>query len=213
MTERHGEENIRSKGQQGWHRAERQVRQAKNDALGHELDTALAQYAAVEPRPGFEQRLLANLRAERERATVQVWWRWSAAGAVAAVVLILALFLSWRTRESQVSKKVGHNATEASREVPKGKLANPHLPSQPVAPVRTAVASRSRHSTAVVTRAPRVEQFPSPRPLSEQEEILARYVATYPEHATLVARARSEALRRDAMQELRDPAGEENSQP
>ena len=213
MTESQGEENIRSKGQQGWNRAERQVRQAKNDALEHELDAALAQYAAVEPRTGLEERLLANLRAECERATVQVWWRWSAAGAVAAAVLILTLFLSWRTRESQVSKAVGHNATEASREVPKGKLANPHLPSQPVASVRPAVANRSRRSTAVVTTAPRVEQFPSPRPLSEQEEILACYVATYPQHATLVARARSEALRRDAIEELRDPAGKENSQP
>jgi hypothetical protein len=213
MTERHSEENVRAKGQQGWNHAESQVRQAKNDGLDLELDAVLRQYAAVEPRAGLEERLLANLRAECERATVQVWWRWSAAGAVAAVVLMLALFLSWRSRESQVSKTVGPNATEASREVPNSKLANSHLPSQPVASVRPAVANRSRHSSAVVKSAPRVEQFPSPRPLSEQEEILAGYVATYPEHATLVARARSEALRRDAIEELRDPAGEENSQP
>jgi len=49
--------------------------------------------------------------------------------------------------------------------------------------------------------------------LSEQEEILARYVATYPEHATLVAAARARALRHDAIEEMRDPASEGTSQP
>jgi hypothetical protein len=206
MGENQSEENIRSRDQQGWHRAGRQVRQVRNDALEHELDAALSKYAEVEPRRGFEQRLLANLRVERERTPLEVWWRWPAAGAMTVVVLILALFMSWRTRESQVG-----NATEASREVPKGKLAN--LPSQPAASVGTAVRKRPRRSTAVVPTAPRLEQFPSPRPLSEQEEILARYVATYPEHAILVARARAEALRRDAVDQGRDPAGEGNRQP
>jgi hypothetical protein len=213
MGENQGEENIPSRSQQGWHRAGRQVRQVRNDALEHELDAALSKYAEVEPRPGFEQRLLANLRTERERSPLPVGWRWPASCATTGAVLILALFLSWRTRDVQVGKTVGHNATEASREVPKDRVADTHLPSQPAASVGTAVTKRPRRSTAVVTTAPRLEQFPSPRPLSEQEEILARYVATYPEHATLVARARAEALRRDAVEERRDPAGEGNAQP
>jgi len=210
MTESHGGESNLHKRQQGWRRVECHV---EPDALERQLDAALANYATVEPRPGLEGRVLANLHAERERAPVQVWWRWPAAAAVTVVVLILALFLSWKTRESEVGKTVGHNPTEDSREVPIGKVANPHLPSQPVASVRTAVANRPRHPVAVVTTAPRLPQFPSPRPLSEQEEILARYVATYPDHATLVAAARAEALRRDAAEQLRDPAGEGTSQP
>jgi len=213
MTESHGEENIRPQGQQGWHRAERQARPLRNDLLEHELDAALAKYSMVEPRSGLEARLLAKLRAERERAPIHDHWRWPVVGAVTAVGLMLALFLSSRTKQSQVGETVAHNATEATRELPKGKVANPHLLSQPVASVPTAVGKRPRYSTAIVPTAPRVEQFPSPRPLSEQEEILARYVRTYPEHATLVAAARAEALRRDAMEELRDPAGEGPSQP
>ena len=37
--------------------------------------------------------------------------------------------------------------------------------------------------------------------MSEQEKILASYVAQYPEHAALIAEARSEALRKDRREE------------
>ena len=62
--------------------------------------------------------------------------------------------------------------------------------------------------------APKLEQFPSPQPLSEQEKILARYVNTYPEHAALIAQARTEELRRDSAEEMGEAglAGNENSQ-
>ena len=49
---------------------------------------------------------------------------------------------------------------------------------------------------------PKLDQFPSPQPLSEQEKILESYVANYPEHAALIARARAEELRRDAAEEM-----------
>ena len=38
---------------------------AERDPLDRDLDAALAKYAAVEPRAGLEDRVLANLRAER----------------------------------------------------------------------------------------------------------------------------------------------------
>jgi hypothetical protein len=46
-----------------------------------------------------------------------------------------------------------------------------------------------------------------------QEKILADYVAHYPEHVALIARARAEALRRDAAEESNGSAtgSEENS--
>jgi hypothetical protein len=49
-----------------------------------------------------------------------------------------------------------------------------------------------------------LDQFPSPQPLSEQEKILANYVAKYPEHAALIAEARMEALRRDEEERAAD---------
>jgi hypothetical protein len=54
---------------------------------------------------------------------------------------------------------------------------------------------------AVSNAHPKLDQFPSPQPLSEQEKILASYVQEYPENAVLLARARTEALRKDQLEE------------
>jgi hypothetical protein len=52
-------------------------------------------------------------------------------------------------------------------------------------------------ATGVADAIPKLDQFPSPHPLSEQEELLQRYVAENPERAVLVARARMEVQERD----------------
>jgi hypothetical protein len=54
-----------------------------------------------------------------------------------------------------------------------------------------------------IAAAPRLDQFPSPQPLSEQEKILASYVEKYPERSVLLARARTEALRQDQLEEMK----------
>ncbi len=74
----------------------------KQDELDRMLDAALAKYAAVEPRTGLEDRILANLRAERTRVPDRAWWRWSVAGALAAVVVV-ALALAWRSGKPSAS--------------------------------------------------------------------------------------------------------------
>jgi hypothetical protein len=57
-----------------------------------------------------------------------------------------------------------------------------------------------------VGRTPKLAQFPSPRPLSEQEKILMSYVAQYPQTAALVAQDRAEALERDLEEEAAEAA-------
>jgi len=54
----------------------------------------------------------------------------------------------------------------------------------------------------VVAATPRLDRFPSPEPLSEQERLLRNYVAQYPEQAVRLARLRSEALRQDQLEEM-----------
>ena len=49
----------------------------------------------------------------------------------------------------------------------------------------------------------KLDRFPSPQPLSEQEKILASYVEKYPEEAVLLARARTEAVRQDQLEEMK----------
>jgi hypothetical protein len=60
---------------------------------------------------------------------------------------------------------------------------------------------------------PKLDQFPSPQPLSEQEKILANYVARFHDEALLVARARSESLQRDREEDMRQAeSGGDSSQ-
>jgi hypothetical protein len=53
---------------------------------------------------------------------------------------------------------------------------------------------------------PKLERFPSPRPLSEQEQMLASYVENHPQTAALVAEVRAKALKRDLDEEAAEGA-------
>jgi hypothetical protein len=67
--------------------------------------------------------------------------------------------------------------------------------------VRVLTASRPHFpETQVVASAPRLEQFPSPEPLSEQEEFLARYVEQFPHEAVLVARAQTQLMKQEMIE-------------
>ena len=175
-------------------------------ALGNdELDAALAKYAAVEPRAGLQERILAGLKAERERVTRAAWWRWPALAGLVALVVIVSLALLRKPRSAtpdnlvrrptQTLPSVRQYATAAASHAAKGAVLHTS------AAVRRRWRGVSADSVVSAGREPRLDQFPSPRPLSEQEQILARYVGNYPRHAALMARARTEALQRDRDEE------------
>jgi hypothetical protein len=60
-----------------------------------------------------------------------------------------------------------------------------------------------RQPKVVMAVNPKLGQFPSPQPLSQQERLLQKYVAEHPEQAVLLARARGEALRQDQLEEMK----------
>jgi hypothetical protein len=185
-----------------------------DQTLDRELDMALAKYAAVEPRAGLEERILAGLKAEREQGAARAWWSWpKAAALVAAAVVIVAALLMWRswnpardTVAQHPSNQVHPNQVQQGPWPQTGSSTGENVRREAAAPVRRK-RNHSSHIPVVVATEPRLEQFPSPRPLSDQEKILASYVARYPEHATLIAQARAEALRRDAAEELETGRG------
>jgi len=176
----------------------------ENDALRRGLDEALAKYAAVEPRAGLEDRVLANLRAERAKDPNRAWWPWSVAAALVALLVVVAA-LAWRPGKPPHPVIANHppstvlSTQEPGKQVVSNGGANRNRPQRP-----GTARTRPQQVSQLVTEAhPKLDQFPSPQPLSEQEKILANYVAEYPEHAVLLARARSEALRRDQLEEIR----------
>jgi hypothetical protein len=174
----------------------------ENDALDRELDVALAQFAAAEPRAGLEDRVLANLRIERGRAPEPSWWGWPALAALAAILLV-TVSLVWRSAKPkpditvQAPPKATHFETQVA-----GNRGGGSVPHHQAGSKKRLKPPAVTHTVPEVASATKLDQFPSPQPLSEQEKILARYVTKYPEHAALIAQARTEELRRDATEEM-----------
>ncbi|MGA9542726.1 MAG: hypothetical protein WBQ85_04105 [Candidatus Sulfotelmatobacter sp.] len=177
-----------------------------NGALERELDAALAKFTAGEPRAGLEDRILANLRAQQAQVTKQPWWRWPALAALTAAIVVTA-FLAWRPERpvqkiasspsatTQIGGHAGTQANDGASDATQLRDAGSRrrLKPRPVS-----------HSVRVTSPVPKLDQFPSPQPLSEQERILARYIANYPEQAALVAQARADLRRKDAAEEIDD---------
>lgn len=161
-----------------------------DDHLDRVLDAALAKYASVEARAGLEDRVLANLRVESLRPSRHPWLRWGLAGAVAVLAIIAVV--AWRSsrtphpvianyppvtiqRPSTQDAKLAPNATHEVGAIKHASMRKP-------------AARRMRASTAVATY-PKLDQFPSPQPLSVQEMTLAQYVRNFPKEAQLVAQS------------------------
>jgi hypothetical protein len=171
------------------------------------LESALIQFGKAEPRVGLENRLLANLRAERAQAYLRRRW-WRALGMVASLAAILvAVRVEERDRERKPESTA---ATSTTNRAEARELVQPRPIPQIVHPAREVVLRRPAHRPTrdlAVASTPKLAQFPSPQPLSEQERILASYVAKYPEHAALVAQARAEALQQDSEEEAAGNVG------
>ncbi len=196
----------------------------KQDKFDRILDAALAKYATAEPREGLEGRVLATWRAERARLLNRTSWRWSVTTALAAVVIVaLALALRSDKRFHPAVATHPSSARPAPKEDPQivssGRLKEVR-PQERAARHGTSVR-RSQPEIVIAANpgpsklsSPRLDQFPSPHPLSEQEKILVDYVTQYPERAALLAQLRMEALRRNREEEIRDAAAgnEQNSQ-
>ena len=176
--------------------------------LDRMLDAALAKYAAVEPRAGLEGRILANLRTEQVRSASRPWWQWG----LAAVVVVIVIVVVWASRLTRTPRPaianhppaaIQRQSTQRTRPAP---LANGKVFDAKRAPVRRPAALRASAATAVAAR-PKLDQFPSPQPLSAEEIALTHYVNNFPKEAQLLAQAQEEfALK--AEKEMNDAAAE-----
>jgi hypothetical protein len=172
------------------------------DELDHALEMALAKYTSVEPRVGLEERVLARLRTEPKQSPSRVWCQWAvAAGAVAVVAIALALSLSKHSQRVIAihppdKKEHEESGTKMATSNVSGVKEHGHIQ----------IHKTGKHipqTIAVAEADPKLDEFPSPQPLSEQEKILANYVAQFPKQATLIARLRTEALQQDQLERMR----------
>ena len=168
------------------------------DDLDILLDAGLAKYVAGEPRGGLEDRIFANLRAEQQLPAVHPWWKWGLAAIAVIVVVAVTLVFRSEKRSQPVSVKQTPDTTKSisNRET---KIANRE---GITTPKRPAPRPMHAHPNAPVlegtsTPTPKLDQFPSPQPLTEEEKMLLGYIEHNPEHAALMAEARMDSLRQD----------------
>lgn len=148
------------------------------------LDGALAAQD-VEPRAGLEGRILASLRAQPER---RPWrkWMWVPAVAAAVVLLVIALKLSRTTQPTTTPVVAGHQPASLP-------AATKVIPSPPLVATRrkaAPAAALGRNVTVAIgeRRAePRLAVFPSPVPLTPEEQMLMALAQRNRPEAMLVA--------------------------
>ena len=180
--------------------------QEPEQELGRWIDDALSPYGKAEPRPGLEGRVLARLaEARRESSRTRRWW-----GALAfSAAAVLALVIAWQQR-TKPSHLPANPIASVATTPPTGE----HAAGNTRPPDKAAASARQNHPLAVARHSPnhrapavaatqsvaKLDQFPAPQPLSEQEQLLARYVQEFPQKAALMARAQTDLRKQDALE-------------
>jgi hypothetical protein len=187
-------------------------REPNNAALDRELDAVLAKFTTAEPRAGLEERILATLRIEQKRTAKRSWRRWPAVAALAAMIVVTA-FLAWRSQKPAQNIAAQHPQGTTQTNEHDGALANndPHGSAVLRDPSARLLKPHAFGRPANLTvRSPRLDQFPSPQPLSQQEMMLTQYVAGHHRQAILIARVRMAELKKDWLEETEEASATSN---
>jgi hypothetical protein len=154
--------------------------QEKDKQMDKMLDSLLANYSSAEPRPGLETRILANVREAARKETAAGWrdLRWLWVGAVAAAIIVAAVLMNGRRHVApptnvvvKTSQPVLQPEIRPSLPATGGKIAN-------IRRRKTSAPVPAQDATLALNQRPAI--FPTPTPLSEQEQLLLRYLARTP---------------------------------
>jgi hypothetical protein len=141
--------------------------------LNNFIDSALSTYA--EPRDGLQARILANLSVSPTRRSRLPW---IIALPIAACLLLL-LMLSPRHNRTEPVQQAKRNPASQTQSVPQDSIAQatqvPAHHRQPRVPV-----AHATHK-APAPAPPKLDVFPTPHPISSQEQALVHYVVNIPE--------------------------------
>jgi hypothetical protein len=127
-------------------------------------------------------------------------WRHVLEAVAAIVVVVVTIFV---VRDRNVARQVeairdAPVVTNASSALGSDRANKGEIRQAPQQPPRATYASRPTRAVEIIVE-PRLQQFPSPQPLSKQEEMLATYVAQYPDEAVAAARAQAEIRKQDEL--------------
>lgn len=158
----------------------------ERDDLDRLIDSELARYA--EPRPGLEQRVLS--RVETEEANRSNWFlvlhgskSWALAGAIAAIVLSLALQTDWIPHRESSTTARATTPDHAPVVSPESETPEAHRDIQHVTQIakntHDALSKSKNIAAPERMRHPKLDVFPALQPLSPEEQALVA-IATGP---------------------------------
>jgi hypothetical protein len=180
--------------------------QNQDKHLDELLDSMLSEYSSVEPGPGLETRVLARVR-EAEGREAPAWrnWKWLWAGVAAAgAVLLLGMWMGRLrpgTRPSNRVVRIHQPAPDAPQKQQSAAVASPAQQKAPAAQTgarrhpqagrkQTPLRNAALENAALAWKQ-RPAIFPTPTPLSEQEQLLLRYMERTPREE-MVAQSHAE---------------------
>lgn len=148
------------------------------DELDRLLDSVLATYADPGPDSGLASRILSRLAAEAGPAPRRRWLPWVIALPAAAVLLLFILLSGPETNHRAVAPK----QARVSQQPPAAPQAA-NRPAPSAAPIRRAGTPlgkpRPRRAALAAHWAPlpKLDFFPTPQPLSPEEQALVEFAA------------------------------------
>lgn len=154
------------------------------------LDRSLSKFSEAEPRTGLEERIVAGIASAELPQPVR-HWRWVLATAMLAL-LLGAAWLMWpatsrrsnsATNSAVQRAKSSHETAVVNSPAP-GKeqihTANSSAPKSWIPRRKTVTSGVEPSTTESATKLPKLEVFPSPAPLSEEETALLAFVRQTP---------------------------------
>jgi hypothetical protein len=178
------------------------------DKFDRWLDAVLRQHGNAEPRAGLEARVMAHLAVQGHGAA---WrrWTWVAASSAAAGLVVASLWFGGGRRQNQ-QHHAKNEAAPPAVVIGKADAGDTTATPSRTARKRPENASRKRRGDRDIefVRTPKLSQFPSPQPLSEQERLLVAYVSQFPREAAEVAHEQAE--REKAMEAMYGVSGPES---
>lgn len=168
--------------------------QDERDQLDRALDSALATYADPGPESGLERRILGHIANEAAPAPRPRWLAWAITLAVAAGLLIFAVLagprlvhapssIPPRTRILQKPPALGGLAGNRALSEGSGKDGSKHKGrTESIARASHPSSDAKMHSRRAVlasksTPLPKLDVFPTPQPLTRQEQAFALHAA------------------------------------
>jgi hypothetical protein len=156
------------------------------------IDSALATYADVEESPALAARVLAVVRQNQNRRSFRRWLPWAIAIPAAAGLLVAVLF---GMRSTPLHKQPPVSQVVAPPPL-SGEVATAHAPS----PVLRGMPSHRRRAANEVRPAnhtpplPKREVFPTPEPLSREEQVLVYLAVRSPAVSAQVVDAKPHSV-------------------